>query len=99
LLAALRLKEEDRHLSKIVGELESGTSRWITAASVFTNLGSMKKKGYLTAREEVDFRPGPGRKKKMVYQLTSFGEDALNLAVRDIITMTKGLPLWGLDNS
>jgi hypothetical protein len=35
----------------------------------------------------------------MVYSLTPLGEDALNLALRDIFTMTKGLPLWGLDNS
>src|SRR3712207_649122 len=52
LLAVMRLKADDRHLSKIVIELEDGTSRWITPASVFTSLISMKKKGYLTAREE-----------------------------------------------
>src|SRR5688500_12092811 len=99
LLAVLRLKADDRRLSKIVIELEDGTGRWIRPASVFTSLISMKKKGYLTAQEEIDFRAGPGRKTRMVYSLTPLGEDALNLALRDIFTMTKGLPLWGLDNS
>jgi DNA-binding PadR family transcriptional regulator len=99
LLAVMRLQPADRHLSKIVITLEERTSRWISVANVFTSLVSMTKKGYLEGRQEQECRPGPGRKTKMFYKLTQLGEEALNLALRDITSMTKGVQLWALPDS
>src|SRR5216683_5615896 len=95
LLAVLRLPASDCHLSKIVIELEQQTSRFITVANVFTSLVRMTTKGYLEDWQEQECRSGPGRRTKTFYKLTPLGEAALNIAVRDIISMIKGVQLWG----
>ena len=95
LLAVHRLgPSSDPCLARITRELDVRTSRWISVGNVFASLKSLTKKRCLYSRVEDLLKLGPGRKSKCLYRLTRYGQDELNLALRDIYSMADGLELW-----
>jgi DNA-binding PadR family transcriptional regulator len=89
LLALLQLGD-DAYGVAVQEEIAARTSRDISFGAVYTTLGRLAKKGYVTTRLG-DATPERGGRRKKHYTLRAPGRRALEASLDDLRTMTRGL--------
>ena len=89
LLAILRL-DHDAYGVTIRDALERETSREVALGAIYTTLGRLEDKGYLSSRLGEPTPERGGRRKKL-YRLEALGTRALKQSVSDLRRLTRGL--------
>jgi PadR family transcriptional regulator PadR len=89
LLALLQLGD-DAYGVAVQQEIARRTSRDISFGAVYTTLGRLEQKGYVSTRLG-DPTPERGGRRKKHYTLRPQGTRALQASLADLRTMTRGL--------
>jgi DNA-binding PadR family transcriptional regulator len=93
LLALLRLAD-NAYGMKIRREIEEQTSRNVSIGAVYTTLGRLKEKGYVSSRMG-DPTPERGGRAKRYFKIEGSGITALKQSREAIESMSRGLePVW-----
>jgi DNA-binding PadR family transcriptional regulator len=93
LLALLRLRDEAYGVA-IQRDIADRTGQDVSFGSVYTALGRLEEKGFVTGRLG-DPSPVRGGRRKKYFRVQAAGKQALRESLRAIHTMSRGLgPAW-----
>lgn len=92
-LAALLRLAEDAYGAKVRTEIESRANRAVSVGALYATLGRLEDKGLVQSYTGGATSARGGRAKRY-YTLTPLGQEKLNVAVRGLNAMLKGVTTW-----